>query len=223
MKILIGILPILCALSVEAQVITGKITDKSNLPIDLAVVVVQTRDSVYVGSACTDSLGVFKIKTDTMPFLITIQHFAYETYNAKCDSPMVGNIVLDEKSLMISEVHVKGERPLVKVVDGKMTYDMPQLLKDKMAVSAYEAIMELPGVQHQRGKIKLVGANDVTVIINGKATSMGESQLENLLKNMPKERIQKAEIMYSAPPQYHVRGAVINLVLKSGGSDVPKL
>jgi hypothetical protein len=30
----------------------------------------------------------------------------------------------------------------------------------------------------------------------------------------PAEMIQSAEIMYSAPPQYHVRGAAINLVLK---------
>ena len=29
--------------------------------------------------------------------------------------------------------------------------------------------------------------------------------------------------MYSAPPQYHVRGAVINLVLNNGISETPKL
>ena len=70
---------------------------------------------------------------------------------------------------------------------------MPHLLKDKMAVSAYEAILELPGVREQSGKIQLAGTNGVTVIINGKTTNMGESQLENLLKNMPKERIQEAD------------------------------
>mgnify|MGYP002238392314 CR=1 FL=1 len=31
---------------------------------------------------------------------------------------------------------------------------------------------------------------------------------------MPASRVEKAEVMYSAPPQYHVRGAAINLVLK---------
>ena len=43
---------------------------------------------------------------------------------------------------------------------------MPHLLKDKMAVSAYEAILELPGVREQSGKIQLAGTNGVTVIIN---------------------------------------------------------
>lgn len=147
----------------------------------------------------------------------------YETYQSTYDSLTIGNIQLNEKNQMLSEVSVTGERPLAKAVDGKITYNMPYLLKDKMATSAYEAILELPGVREQSGKIQLAGTNGVTVIINGKTTNMGESQLENLLKNMPKERIQEAEIMYSAPPQYHVRGAVINLVLKSDTSETPKL
>jgi len=207
----------------QAQHITGFITDKTNNPVELAVVVAQTIDSVYINAAYTDSLGVFTIKTDISFFLLTVQHLMYETYQGMYDSPHVGNIQIEDKDLVLSEVFVKGERPLVRVVDGKMTYHMPQLLKDKMAVSAYDAILELPGIQQRSGKIELAGANSVTVVINGRVTSMGESQLENLLKNMPKERIEVAEIMYSAPPQYHVRGAIVNLVLKSGDSESPTL
>lgn len=225
MKAVIGILLVIFVTSVQvqAQNSTGRVTDKNNNPIEFAVIVMQTTDSVYINSACTDSLGIFKIKTDTIPFLLIVQHLAYETYQSKYNSPMIGDVRMNEKSLMISEVSVRGERPLVRVVDGKMTYNMPRLLKDKMASSVYEAILELPGVLENRGNIELAGANGVTVIINGKVTNMGESQLENLLKNMPKERIQEAEIMYSAPPQYHVRGSVINLILKSGVSDTPQL
>ena len=207
----------------QAQVITGRVTDLNNHPIELAVVIIQTNDSVYVNSTYTDSLGSFSVKAEISPFLLTVQHLLYETYQSTYDSLTIGNIQLNEKSQTLSEVSVTGERPLAKVVDGKITYSMPHLLKDKMAASAYEAILELPGVREQSGKIQLAGTNGVTVIINGKTTNMGESQLENLLKNMPKERIQEAEIMYSAPPQYHVRGAVINLVLNNSTSETPKL
>ena len=31
---------------------------------------------------------------------------------------------------------------------------------------------------------------------------------------MPASRVERAEVMYSAPPQLHVRGAAINIVLK---------
>lgn len=43
---------------------------------------------------------------------------------------------------------------------------------------------------------------------------MTYEQLVTLLKGIPASRVEKAEVMYSAPPQYHVRGAAINLVLK---------
>ena len=43
---------------------------------------------------------------------------------------------------------------------------------------------------------------------------MSHEQLTILLKNTPASRVEKAEIMYSTPPQYHVRGAAINLLLK---------
>lgn len=212
-----------CAVPIKAQEIKGKITDKNNNPIEYAVIVVQTTDSVYVNSTYTDSLGVFSMKTDVSPMLLTVQHLMYETYQDRYESQLVGHIQMHEKSQMLSEVSVVGEHPVVRVIDGKMTYNMPHLLADKMASSAYDAILELPGVQEQRDHLQLVGANGVTVIINGKSTNMSESQLRNLLKNMPKERIREAEIMYSAPPQYHVRGAVINLVLENGVSDTRQL
>ena len=48
---------------------------------------------------------------------------------------------------------------------------------------------------------------------------MSYEQLINLLKNTPASRVEKAEVMYSAPPQYHVRGAAINLILKGQGKE----
>jgi len=223
MRIWTVILLVLYVLSLDAQNITGKITDKDNNPVEFATIVIQTTDSVYVNSVYSDSLGIFSIRTDVVPFLLTVQHLMFETYQNNYDSPVIGNILMNEKNRILSEVSIIGERPVVRVVDGKMTYNMPNLLKDKTANSAYDAILELPGVLEQRGILELAGANGVTVIINGKTTNMGENQLKDLLKSMPKERLQEAEIMYSAPPQYHVRGAVINLVLESGTSDTPQL
>lgn len=146
MRIGIVILFVLCVISVKAQDIIGKITDKNNNPIEFATIVVQTTDSVYLNSAYTDSLVFFTIKADAIPFLLTVQHLMYETYKNKYNSPTIGNIQLNEKSQILSEVFVTGERPLIRVIDGKMTYNMPNLLKDKMASSAYEAILELPRV-----------------------------------------------------------------------------
>ena len=223
MKFIISAILSLCINNVYAQKITGVITDRDNNPIEFATIVLQTTDSVFLNSAYTDSVGRFSIKTDTLPVIITIQHLMYETYQKKCNTKAICSIQMNEKSQMLSEVSIIGEYPLVRVIDGKMTYNMSQLLTDKMATSIYDAILKLPGIHIQKGTFQLIGANNVTILINGKKTNMDENQLNNLLKNMPKERIREAEVMYSAPPQYHVRGAVINLVLDNAIYDTQQL
>lgn len=66
------------------------------------------------------------------------------------------------------------------------------------------------------GEGLMLGGQEVTVVINGKVTTLSTGQLNALLKSIPVSRIEKAEVMYSAPARYQVRGAMINLVLASG-------
>ena len=102
----------------------------------------------------------------------------------------------------------------VKVEEGRLGYNLAQLADGKVVNNAYEALTKLPGVQEDKEGLTLAGAGSVTVILNGKPTTMNTTQLETLLRNTPVDRVEKAEVMYSAPPQYHVRGAVINVVFE---------
>jgi len=207
----------------NAQTIKGKVVDNNNSPVEFATVLLQTTDSVYVNSVYTDSLGGFDIKSDMMYFRLIVQHLMYDETNSIYSSQDVGTIQLRDKENSLAEVVVKGERPVVRVIDGRLTYDMQQIVQGKVVSNAYESLLQLPGVREQDDNLILAGASSLTVILNGKPTTMNSEQVMDLLKNTPKERIEKAEVMYSAPPQYHVRGAAINLVLKSGNSDVPTL
>lgn len=116
----------------------------------------------------------------------------------------------------LPEVMIKGERPIVKATQGKLVYDIPRLINDLPVDNAYDAIKELPGVAEMNGSITLAGQG-VTVVIDGKVTTMSTEQLNTLLKSIPSSRIEKAEVMYSAPARYQVRGAMINICLKQGG------
>ncbi|MDR1887056.1 MAG: TonB-dependent receptor family protein, partial [Prevotellaceae bacterium] len=214
-------LPVLLivAATVEAQNITGKAVNAENKPVENATVVMQTPDSVYIGSACTDSAGIFRLTVDAPSYRLIVQHLLYETFEnlySGDDSPVVR---LTERENSLDGIVIKSERPVVKLIDGKMTYDMPHLLSGKVVNNAYEAMLQLPGVREQNGLPALAGANGVAVIINGKVTSMPPENLMAALKMYPADNIQSAEVMYSAPPQYHVRGAAINLVLKDAESE----
>ena len=113
----------------------------------------------------------------------------------------------------LPEVMVKGSRPIVKAERGMLSYNMPLLLKQLPADNAYEALTRIPGVSDAAGSISFSG-NEVTLIINGQATTLTQEQLTERLKAMPAAQLSKAEVMLSVPARYHVRGMAINIVTK---------
>ena len=113
----------------------------------------------------------------------------------------------------LPEVMIKGSRPIVKAERGMLSYNMPLLLKQLPADNAYEALTRIPGVSDATGNISFLG-NEVTLIVNGQATTLTQEQLTERLKAMPAAQLAKAEVMLSAPARYHVRCMAINIVTK---------
>lgn len=141
---------------------------------------------------------------------------AYYASAQKIDSV---HVFLDSIFMELPEVLIKGERPIVKVEEGRLSYDVPRLVQDKTVSNAFEAIKEIPGIITQGDELSLAGSRSLNIILNGQLTSMNYSQLISLLKSVPASRIEKAEIMYSAPPQYNIRGSLINIVLKQSDGE----
>ena len=115
----------------------------------------------------------------------------------------------------LNEVVVRGEKPQIRGTDGVMVVDLPAIVSDKPVTNILEALGYLPGVTNNNGMIWLTGASNVIIIINGELTNMPLQNLYQLLYNTPVDRLKNVEIMYSAPANYHVNGAVINVVLKT--------
>lgn len=197
-----------------AQSITGKVTDANTLPVEAATVVLQTLDSVFVEATLTDTAGCFRFDWQLPRYRLIFQHLLYETRWLEGRDSLVGVIPLKSKDYALNEIVIKGERPVVKVEEGKLSYDLSQLAEGKVVSNAYECLQQLPGVQEINGRLSLAGAHSLHLVLNGKPTTLDDEQLVNLLKNMPASRVDKAEVLYSAPPRYQVRGAVINIILK---------
>ena len=134
------------------------------------------------------------------------------TANAQ-DNTTKDSLTMETMMHNIPEVMVKGSRPIVKAERGMLSYNMPLLLKQLPADNAYEALTHIPGVSNATGNISFSG-NEVTLIINGQATTLTQEQLAERLKAMPAAQLAKAEVMLSAPARYHVRGMAINIVTK---------
>lgn len=198
----------------DAQTVSGRITDRESSPVTGAAVVLQTPDSIFVSAAVSDADGHFTLSAQPEQYRLIVQHLLYRSRTVNGTGKDVGTIVLQPADRTIGEVVIKAERPIVRVEEGRLNYDLEQIVRDKVVNNTYEALQRLPGVQEIGGKLTLSGAGDVTVILNGKPTTMDAGQLETLLRNTPVSRVEKVEVMYSTPPQYHVRGASLNIVLK---------
>ena len=140
-------------------------------------------------------------------FLLSVANVKAQT-QTQTDSLTIENMMHN-----LPEVMVKGSRPVVKAERGMLTYNMPLLIKLLPADNAYEALTRIPGVSDAAGSISFSG-NEVTLIINGQATTLTQEQLAERLKAMPAALLAKAEVMLSAPARYHVRGMAINIVTK---------
>ena len=149
---------------------------------------------------------------DNMIFLLGL--FLLSVANVKAQTlTQTDSLTMETMLHNLPEVMVKGSRPIVKAERGMLSYNMPLLLKQLPADNAYEALTRILGVSDATGSISFSG-NEVTLIINGQATTLTHEQLTERLKAMPAAQLAKAEVMLSAPARYHVRGMAINIVTK---------
>ena len=202
--------------SLMAQNISGKILDEKQEPIPyVSCVLMNASDSTFVAGAASNLEGVFNFNVPEASYIIQVSYIGYKTKEIACSSGDIGSIVLDVDTQILDEVVVKGERPLVKMENNRLTYNIAGILETKIVSNAHELIKELPSVMSLDGNsLSLVGSTSSTICINGKKSQLDISQLTDYLKSLPADEVEKVEVLYNAPPQWHVKGAVINVVLK---------
>lgn len=199
-----------------SQTIKGRIISVKGEPVVGAAVIIQTLDSTYVTGGITNANGNFSLESQVVPFLLLCQHISYIPYLAQYNTNKIDTIILEDAVNTLEEVVIQSEKPLFTIDNGKLSYNVDVLSAGRVVNTAYDVLKELPGVYEQNEAFYLSGANSLTIILNGKPTTMPIEQLYTVLKSLPASRVVKAEIMYSVPPQYHTRGAAINLVLNKG-------
>lgn len=214
LRLIMILIGTLFALSnINAQKIIGKVVDMNLTPISSATIILQTEDSVFVDAVISKDDGTFFFSQTSTPFILTIQHIAYKTIQNRYDSNNVGMIKMSLDDVNIDEIVVTAKRPYVKVENGKFVYQTKDLIQNGIVDRAWDLLNKLPGVSSNGSSVSLIGANKVSIIIDGKLTTLNMEQLYTILNSTPANRVEKAEIIYNAPPQYHVNGAVINLVM----------
>ena len=194
--------------------LTGTIVDEQGQPVAYAnVAILNPADSTLLSGGVSNESGYFAVPYEQEKVLVRISYVGYKTVCKLCDQPEVGTIRLQPEVYTLNGVQVKGERLIVKAENGHLTYNMPQLLEILPADNAYDALTSIPGVSEMNGSIMFSG-QAVTLIINGKPTTLSAEQVVERLRQMSAAMLAKAEVMPSAPAKYHVRGMAINIMTK---------
>lgn len=214
--ILWSVFMLLFSIHCSAQTISGRVIDRDSVPIVGVAVILQRLDSTYVHAVATDADGRFVFSFDVRPYRLLFEHLSYELRHIESSDSEIGEIQLADATQKLDAVVVKGEQPIVKIEDGKLAYNLNVVAERRAVDNAFDAIAKLPGVKESDGAFTLSGANAVTIILNGKPTAMSQEQLAQLLRSTPVERVEQAEVVFNAPPEWHIKGAAINVVLKKG-------
>ena len=200
--------------------LTGTIVDEQDQPVGYAnVAILNPADSALLGGGVSNESGYFAIPYEQNKILARISYVGYKTIYKQCATENIGTIRLQPEVYTLNGVQVKGERIVSGTENGHLVYSMPMLLQLYPADNAYDALTNIPGVSEMNGSIMFSG-RAVTLIINGKPTTLSADKVVERLKQMPAAMLAKAEVMPSAPAKYHVRGMAINIVTKDfSGTD----
>lgn len=215
---------VLCCLLMHTTLIAqnriyGNIIDSANKPIAGVAIIMQTSDGQYLSSTISTTDGYFEIISSERPYILLFQHLSYQSRSIADIKNNIGDVILEDNINVIGDVVVVGDKPYVMVEDGKLIYDSADISARFAVNNAYDVLKRTPGVIETDEHLSLAGASGLAIIINGRPSSLSPEQLVDLLKTMPSSRIAKIEVMYVAPPQYHIRGAAINVVLRSNLSN----
>ena len=194
--------------------LTGTIIDEQGLPLAYAnIAILNPVDSTLLGGGVSNESGYFTIPYEQPTVIARISYVGYKTVYKQCPSESIGTIRLQPEVYTLNGVQVTGERIVSGTENGHLVYNMPMLLQVYPTDNAYDALVSIPGVSEMGGNVMFSG-RAVTLIINGKPTTLSADKVVERLKQMPASMLAKAEVMPSAPAKYHVRGMAINIVTK---------
>lgn len=201
-------------LAAQNPTIEGRVTDSDSRAVCAASVILRSLpDSTYVAGMASDEEGRFRFAADGGgEYLLTVNYLGFKTFDRECRAGDVVEVALQPDTQVLQSVVVRGERPLVKAEGGKLIYDTHTLSQLNIVENAWDVLTKLPGVEASEGNVSLIGSRSVTVLLDGRPSTLSAAQLYSLLKSIPADQVSRSEVMTSAPARYHTNGAVINLV-----------
>lgn len=198
--------------------ITGIVKDNKKQPVEFAAVALSTDDNKPVKLIKTTNGGQFTFqKIEAGKYKIVVKILGYKSKEIKTfslkDNLNLGEIIITQNNATLGEVLVSANKTSKASNIEKKEYSPNQLLNAQNA-SAAEVIGNIPSlaIGGESNSLSLRGDDNVTVLINGKISSLtGES-----LSQIPASAIERVEVITNPTAKTNSEGSagVVNIVLK---------
>ncbi len=207
--------------------ITGRIIDKSQEPLIQATVrLLGQKDSSFISGVATDVNGKFRLSNIKSGKYIL--QASYVGYTTTCKNITMGNstarlgdIILEESSIMLKETTVVGVKTPIKVMEDTVEYNADTYKTQPNAV-VEDLLKRLPGVEvDSEGKITANGKEVTKILIDGKEFFSDDPKVAS--KNLPVNMVDKLQVVDRKSDLARLTGVddgedetVINLTVKKG-------
>lgn len=201
-KLVFTLLFICCVLKVQAQRLSGTVTDEKDTPLPFATVaIINLADSTLLTCCLTDNDGCFDIEEANTDVMIRISMVGYEMQSFV--KPFPKHIRMKPTSQELGEVVVTAVRKFVKMSNRGLVVNMEGNPLAKLP-SVEDAIKQMPMIDPVSGTV--LGKGSPEIYINKRKVRDG-----NEIKQLSPEKVRSVEIITRPGARYNsdVRAVII--------------
>jgi hypothetical protein len=205
--------------------ISGKaINSEDQKALEFATVsLIDFQTNAIIEGTITDSKGRFYFNDINVGKYNVIINFIgfeetvtiIETSKKKPDIK-VKKIVINQSSVLLSEITIKEEKSIYETRIDKIVYNAEHDLNDSEN-DATDVLRKAPLLSVDLdGNVSLRGSKNIKFLVNGKASSFFSSDVSNALQMIPADQIKTIEVITSPGAKYDGEGdaGIVNIITK---------
>lgn len=208
--------------------ISGKISSSTASTVpeykNATIALLRAKDSVAIKFTAANREGQFVFENVANgKYFISITYIGYRKYRSGIIDIAPGKVLVELPAIdlvpdnkTLAQVTVTARRPLIEHKIDRTIVNVEASVTN-IGTTALEVLEKLPGVTVDKdGNISLKGKDGVMILIDGRPTHLGGTDLANLLRNMPSSQMDQIEIMTNPPARFDADGnaGVINIRTK---------
>lgn len=203
--------------------ITGKVIEQdTKLPLEFATVAVYNTANAVINGGLTDANGEYSIDVKPGTYSVKIEFISFKPATIASreitSDTNLGVTSLAPDAQVLDAIEVVGERSTVEIKLDKRVYTVGNDMMVKGGTVS-DVLDNVPSVSvDAEGNVALRGNESVTILIDGRPSSLSGGNVADVLRQLPADSVDKVEVITNPSARYDAEGGggIINIILKKG-------